>query len=110
MKTKTTEIEFAPQSLVARVQEFAAHAKSKKPMPLLRITEVSVPAPLKPLPPAGILRLRSRLGVSQAVFAALLNVPKKTATSWETGVRKPSGAALKLLQLVRQKPDLLISA
>lgn len=79
-------------------------------MPLLRITEVKVPAPLKPLAPKEILRLRSRLGVSQAVFAALLNVPKKTATSWETGARKPSGAALKLLQLVRQRPDLLLSA
>lgn len=110
MKTKTTEIEFDPKALVARVQEFAAHAKSRKPMPLLRITEVKVPAPLKPLAPKEILRLRSRLGVSQAVFAALLNVPKKTATSWETGARKPSGAALKLLQLVRQRPDLLLSA
>ena len=110
MKTKTTEIAFDPQALVTRVQSFAAHAKSRKALPLLRITEVKVPPPLKPLAPAEILRLRSRLGVSQAVFAALLNVPKKTATSWETGARKPSGAALKLLQLVREKPDLLISA
>lgn len=108
MKTKKTEVEFDAQSLVARVQDFAAHAKSKKPMPLLRITEVQVPPPVKPLAPADILNLRSRLGVSQAVFAALLNVPKRTATSWETGARKPSGAALKLLQLVRLKPDLLI--
>jgi hypothetical protein len=41
MKAKTTEIEFDPQALVARVQEFAAHAKSTKPLPLLRITEVN---------------------------------------------------------------------
>ncbi len=38
---------------------------------------------------------------------ALLNVTQKTAVSWESGTRKPSGAALKLLQLVKQRPEIL---
>jgi transcriptional regulator with XRE-family HTH domain len=47
--------------------------------------------------------LRQRLNVSQAVFAGLLNVPKVTAISWEKGRRQPTGAALRLLDLVREK-------
>lgn len=110
MKTKRPEIEFDPKALVERVKSLAAHAKSAKTMANVRITQVAVPAKLKPLPPEDIKRIRTRLGVSQATFAALLNVPRNTAISWETGVRKPSGAALKLLSLVRQKPEILAAA
>ncbi|MBE7494179.1 MAG: helix-turn-helix domain-containing protein [Verrucomicrobiaceae bacterium] len=110
MKKKTQEVEFDPQALVERVKAFAAHAKSRKPMPNVRITQVAVPPKLKPLPAADIKRIRTHLGVSQATFAALLNVPRNTAISWENGVRKPSGAALKLLSLVRQKPEILAAA
>ena len=106
-KPKTTGIAFDPQSLVARVQEFAAHAKSRKPLPLVRITEIKMPPAVKPLPPREIRSIRTRLGVSQSAFAALLNVPQKTAVSWESGTRKPSGAALKLLQLVKKRPEIL---
>jgi putative transcriptional regulator len=106
-KSKNTDIAFDPQSLVARAQEFAAYAKSRKPMPLVRITEIKIPPAVKPLPPREIRGIRARLGVSQAAFAALLNVPQKTAVSWESGTRKPSGAALKLLQLVKQRPEIL---
>ena len=50
--------------------------------------------------------------VSQSVFAALLNVPKVTAISWERekGRRKPTGAAWRLLDLVRRKPEILQEA
>ena len=44
------------------------------------------------------------------VFAALLNVPLATARSWEQGKRKPSGAALRLLDLARQRPQILLAA
>jgi DNA-binding transcriptional regulator YiaG len=88
MKTaspKSADVTFDPQSLVARVQEFAAHAKSRRPLPLVRITEIKIPPAVKPLPPREIRSIRTRLGVSQAAFAALLNVPQKTAVSWESG-------------------------
>jgi len=35
------------------------------------------------------------------------NVPKVTAISWEKGRRKPTGAALRLLDLLRKNPNLL---
>ena len=57
MKTashKTADIAFDPQSLMAQVQEFAAHAKSRKRLPLVRITEFKIPPAVKPLPHQGI--------------------------------------------------------
>lgn len=61
------------------------------------------PAPLPALPPKEIVRVREATGLSQAVFAARLNVSKMLVSKWERGERKPSGAALKLLTIVRDK-------
>jgi putative transcriptional regulator len=58
---------------------------------------------VEPLSPAEIAKVRERAGVSQAVFAGFLNVVVSTVSQWERGERRPTGAALKLLQVVRQK-------
>jgi DNA-binding transcriptional regulator YiaG len=47
---------------------------------------------------------------TQTEFAALLNVPKVTAVSWENGTRKPSGTALRLLTVAKHHPDALQAA
>jgi putative transcriptional regulator len=43
--------------------------------------------------------------MSQAVFAATLNVSKRTVQSWEQGRRVPSDVALRMLQVVDQNPE-----
>ena len=43
--------------------------------------------------------------MSQAMFARLLNVSPKTVQSWEHGIRKPSQAALRLIQVFEPDPD-----
>jgi putative transcriptional regulator len=58
--------------------------------------------------PKEIAATRESLNVSQPVFARLLNVPTVTAASWEKGRRKPSGAALRLLQIARKHPEALL--
>jgi putative transcriptional regulator len=103
---KRKEIEFNPEELVASVEALAAHVQGRKKL-TLRTRELSLPPPIKPLGPKEITALRERLNVSQAVFASLLNVPKVTAISWEKGRRQPTGAALRLLDLVRKRPKLL---
>ena len=55
-----------------------------------------------------IANIRKRMNVSQAVFADLLNVPKATAISWERGLRSPSGAAVRLLQIAKNIPKALM--
>ncbi len=47
--------------------------------------------------------LRARLGVSQAVLAVVLNTSRSAVRQWEQGVRNPSGAALRLLQLLDRR-------
>jgi putative transcriptional regulator len=55
------------------------------------------------LSPAEIAKVREQAGVSQAVLAACLNVAVSTVSQWERGERRPTGAALKLLHVVRTK-------
>jgi putative transcriptional regulator len=50
-----------------------------------------------------IKRLRLREKASQAVFAKYLNTSVSTVQKWEIGGKKPSGPALKLLDLVERK-------
>lgn len=50
-----------------------------------------------------IKRLRLKERASQAVFAAYLNTSVSTVQKWEIGDKKPSGLALKLLDLVERK-------
>ncbi len=52
--------------------------------------------------PAEIVQVRQEAKVSQAVLAALMNVAVSTVSQWERGERRPSGAALKLLHVVKR--------
>lgn len=103
---KRKEIEFNPEEFVTTVEALALHSAGHEKL-TLRTTALKLPPPIKPLKPKEIVALRHRFGVSQAVFARLLNVPKVTEISWEKGRRKPTGAALRLLDLARKKPSIL---
>jgi putative transcriptional regulator len=54
------------------------------------------------LEPKEITQLRKRHHVSQPVFARYLNTSASTVEKWETGAKKPSGAALKLLSILQK--------
>lgn len=58
---------------------------------------------VEPLTPDEIKALRERERVSQAVFAAYLHVTTSLVSKWERGEKKPQGASLKLLNLVKHK-------
>lgn len=55
-----------------------------------------------PFKPIEIKRLREQHKVSQPVFARYLNTSESTVEKWETGAKKPSGMALKLLTIVQK--------
>ena len=59
--------------------------------------------PVQAYTAADVQRIRKATNVSQAVFAAVLNVGKATVAAWEQGNKVPSGPALKLLELVERK-------
>lgn len=58
--------------------------------------------------PAEIKSIREKMDLSQAEFAELLGVSKRTLQEWEQGRCKPTGAALKLLLVARRHPEALV--
>lgn len=54
------------------------------------------------LAPEDIKHLREASNVSQPVFARYLNTSESTVEKWESGAKKPSAMALKLLSLVQK--------
>jgi len=65
------------------------------------------PTPCAPWQAARISEARSRVGLPQADFAALLGVSVRTLQDWEQGRRVPSGAARTLLRLAILHPQTL---
>jgi putative transcriptional regulator len=61
---------------------------------------------VRPLP--AISDIRTRAGLSQAEFAALLGVSVRTLQEWEQGRRNPSGAARTLLTIAARNPSALL--
>lgn len=53
--------------------------------------------------------IRSRLNLTQEDFATLMGVSKRTLEQWEQGRRNPQGAALTLLKIANQHPDVFLS-
>jgi len=58
-------------------------------------------------PHSPIVRARLRSGLTQAQFAALLGVSKRTLEQWEQGRREPSGAAKTLIKVAELHPEVL---
>jgi putative transcriptional regulator len=52
-------------------------------------------------------RARLKAGLTQAQFASVLGVSKRTLEQWEQGRREPSGAARTLLKIAEFHPEVL---
>jgi putative transcriptional regulator len=50
--------------------------------------------------PEDIRRIRTTNHLSQPVFALMLGIGKTTVQQWEQGVKKPGGAAKRLLEVI----------
>jgi len=85
--------------LKAGLSEGIRHAKGE-----LTLRTIRVPERPPRITTAEVTRLREKIGMSQAVFAGVLNVSTKTVQSWEQGQRRPSQSALRMLQLLKQQP------
>jgi len=99
-RERATRLPLAEQ-LKNALEEGIRHARGEI---TLKTTVVEIPDPPPEIPPEDLTRLRVGKGMSRDVFARLLNVPTRTVRSWEDGTRKPSQAALRLIQVFRQDP------
>jgi putative transcriptional regulator len=52
--------------------------------------------------PWDVKRIRESQGVTQPVFARYLNTSVSTIQKWESGAKRPSGMAVRLLEVVKR--------
>jgi putative transcriptional regulator len=70
---------------------------------------LKMPKPPKTMTADEIISLRkNKLKVSQPVFASLLNASPAAVKTWEQGIKEPNGATLRLLQIIRKQPEILL--
>jgi putative transcriptional regulator len=85
------------------LEELQSYEAGKKK---LRTRKVSV-TPIETMKPKDVVRLRESLMLSQSLFAELLGVSKKTLEAWEYGKNEPSGASLRMMNLIKTDPNLI---
>ena len=65
--------------------------------------ETLFPAPVREFTAADVKQLREALNFSQPVFAHHLHTTASTVRKWEQGEARPTGPALKLLNVIADK-------
>lgn len=104
---KRKDIELNADELIQALTEVREQVSGRRTI-TMRTTTVALPKRMEQISSDEVREIRSKLKVSQSVFARILNVPVVTAASWEVGRRHPSGAALRLLQIAKKAPGVLI--
>lgn len=77
-------------------------------MPARRTVREAAVDPPRTYDARGVQQVREQLGLSQAVFAGVLNSSPETVKAWEQGKRVPDGIALALLQVAEDHPQALL--
>lgn len=77
----------------------AVGAVNKTTMRGFDVACLSTPTEIKP---KQIKKIRELNHVSQPIFARYLNTSESTVQKWETGAKRPSGMALKLLSIIQK--------
>jgi putative transcriptional regulator len=90
------------ERLKTSLEEAIRHARGEI---TLKTTVVELPDDPPDIDAPTLAALRGQSGMSQAVFARLLNVSTKTVQSWEQGVRCPSHGSPRLIQIYSQHPE-----
>jgi putative transcriptional regulator len=95
------------KSILEAVHESAKDlhdAKLLSPVTMREFDALCLP-PVEEYGPAQIQKIRTRNGVSQAVFAAYMNTSVATIRKWEAqgkAHKRPNGTAMKLLNMVEE--------
>jgi putative transcriptional regulator len=84
------------------LEEAIRHARGEI---TLKTTVVGLPDEPPEIDAPTLVAIRDQSRMSQAIFARLLNVSSKTVQSWEQGLRTPSHAARRLIQIYSQHPE-----
>lgn len=95
------------RNLFAELEEgFDALAEGRTGKVTLRKETLDYRPPVE-MEAAEVIRVRTKLNVSQSVFARRFRTEVKTIANWEQGRSKPNAQAAILLRLVDRHPELL---
>lgn len=105
---KSKQPDYENMSVFEQVQQGLkdgiAHARGE-----MTLKTTTLPAPAPALSKKRVVAIRTKLQMSQGVFASYLNVPKKTLQSWEQGQRKPKAGEARLLQICETAPEQFVT-
>lgn len=87
--------------IIQGLQEALAYAQGKPSNATVHRVAI---AKTRAFTPTEIKEIRKNSQMTQGTFAACIGVTKKCIESWECGRTKPSGAALRILCLMRDNP------
>ena len=88
------------QELLAGVKDMGRHMRGEAVYGV-RVTEIQEP---------DVKALREGAGVSQAEFARLIGVSRRTLENWEQHRSRPTGPARALLKVVASNPKAVVEA
>ncbi len=96
--------------IVRRLGRFAKQLESTKELGE-RFTCRTVKLDLQPkrYTPQLVKKTRHLLSCSQAIFAKFLGVSLSAVRDWEQGLKPPGGAACRMMDEIRRKPDYFLS-
>lgn len=83
-------------------QGMHSEPRAKTDVRTLRRARVVIPSQ-EPISADDVRAIRESNGVSQAVLALYLGTSTASVTQWEQGLRTPTGAAARLLSLIKRK-------
>lgn len=88
----------------------AGEALGLKLLQSVREMKAARAARVTKIEPNEVVEARQKTGLSQAEFAEVLSISKRTLQEWEQGRRQPSGAAQTLIRIARQHPEVVREA
>lgn len=86
------------EGLITALKQAVDYEKGKKTKGV-KVRKISV-TPLAHYKAKKIKEIRNRLGLSQALFAYVMGVSRKTVEAWESGRNEPQGPAQRMLMLL----------
>lgn len=89
-------------SIMEGLNDLLEYTKGDKTKARSKIVTVPDVKPLKLYTNQDIKTLRANNHMTQKVFAELLGVTPKAVQAWEKGTNKPTGSAIRLLQLLEE--------
>ena len=111
-KTSKSKLSVGSEIIQGLKEAVAFERGNRRGTVVRKITLTARSASAIPAPQYGakqVKTIRTKLGFSQAVFGAALNVSPETVRAWEQGKKQPSGPAERLLEIAEKHPQLIYS-